>query len=95
VRVGVSTKVISGIRGGTVSSETPSVIEDETYISNDAKVLERTNIWSWVLTGSETKADRAAEDQQQITRPTDIGCPLPKLATTFFKCQLHYQRISC
>jgi hypothetical protein len=63
----VPTQVIPGGEGVTISSETPSLIEEEASISNGAKVMERTKIWSWVLTGSETKTDRAGEDQQQIT----------------------------
>lgn len=61
------TKVIPGIGGVTISSETRSLVEDETHISNDAKVLERTKLWPWVPTGSEIKTDRAGEGQQQIT----------------------------
>jgi hypothetical protein len=41
-------------------------------ISKHVKVLERTKIWSWVLTGTETKIDCAGEGQEQSARPDPV-----------------------
>jgi hypothetical protein len=38
--------------------------------------LKEQKIWSWVLTGSETKFDWAGEDQRQFTQPSSLFCLL-------------------
>jgi hypothetical protein len=43
------------------------------FSSKDARVLERSNIWSRVPTGTEIKTYCAGEDQQQFSKPTKLA----------------------
>jgi hypothetical protein len=46
---------------------TPPFIEEKIPFPNTCSVLERINIWLWVLTWPETENDCAGEGQQQFT----------------------------
>jgi hypothetical protein len=46
--------------------------------------MERTKLWPWFPTGSETKICYTGEDQQQFNRPTDVVTRLTEVNTPVF-----------
>jgi hypothetical protein len=67
-----SSKCVCDGEGQSVSAlPSTGYFEKECPFSKHVKVLGRTKIWSWVLTGLEIEIYCDGEGQQQFTRPTE------------------------